>query len=131
MRAVRALVLSSLDNRRVTPVVKKALTDSGIETINLEETAAAGAIWASAVSDAIHDADLVIADLSDQNSNVMFELGIAHALRKPTIILARRDTHSKIPSDLAGFTYLLYDPNNPSELARELRHWTSLTARFS
>ena len=132
MRSLRALVLSSVENRRIIPVVQKALADSGIETINLDEAAVPGAMWASAISDAIHTADLVVVDLSHQNSNVMYELGIAHALRKPTIILASRDSGSTIPSDLAGFSYLLYDPNDPSGLTRELRHWIpSLSARLA
>ena len=37
---------------------------------------------------AIGDADLIVADLSEHNPNVMYELGFAHALGKPTILLA-------------------------------------------
>ena len=130
---MRALVLSSLENRRILPVVQKALADSGIEVINLfDEVFVPGAMWASAISDAIYTADLVVVDLTYQNLNVMYELGIAHALRKPTIILASRDSGSTIPSDLAGFSYLLYDPDDPSGLTRELRHRIpSLSARLA
>ena len=86
-------------------------------------------MWASAISDAIHAADLLVVDLSTENPNIIYELGFAHALRKPTIILASRAS-SSIPSDLAGFSYLLYDPADLSGLVRELRGWIpSLTTR--
>jgi nucleoside 2-deoxyribosyltransferase len=38
---------------------------------------------------AIATADLVIADLSGQNPNVFYEVGIAHTLGKPVLLLAR------------------------------------------
>jgi hypothetical protein len=127
---MQALVLSSFENRKIVPVVKAALADSGIETISLDEAILPGAMWASAISDAIHRADLVVVDLSTENPNIMYELGFAHALRKPTIIVASRDSISKIPSDLAGFSYLFYNPQDPVDLVRELRAWIpSLTAR--
>jgi nucleoside 2-deoxyribosyltransferase len=127
---MQALVLSSFENRKIVPVVKAALAQSGIETISLDEVILPGALWASAISDALHRADLVVADLSTENPNIMYELGFAHALRKPTIILASRASSSKIPSDLAGFSYLFYDPEDPGGLARELHAWIpSLTAR--
>ena len=130
MRPLQALVLSSSEDRRIVPVVQQALVDSGITTIDLDEFVTPGAIWASAISDAIHSADMIVVDLSNENPNIMYELGIAHALRKPTIILASRDSGSRIPSDLAGYTYLLYDPKDPSGLTRELRHWIpSLSSR--
>ena len=127
---MQALVLSSFENRKIVPVVKAALADSGIQTISLDEDILPGSMWASAISDAIYRADLVVVDLSTENANIMYELGFAHALRKPTIILASRASNSKIPSDLAGFPYLFYDPQDPTGLVRELRGWIAhLAAR--
>jgi nucleoside 2-deoxyribosyltransferase len=127
---MHALVLSSFENLKIVPVVKAALAESGIETISLDEILPAGAMWASAITDAIHRADLVVADLPTENPNIMYVLGFAGALRKPTIILATRASRTKIPSVLEGFPYLFYDPQNPTGLVRELQGWTrSLTAR--
>jgi nucleoside 2-deoxyribosyltransferase len=108
----------------MVPVVRQALADAGIETVSMmDDIFDPGAMWASAISDAIHAADLIVVDLSHANPNVMYELGFAHALRKPTVLLASRDSGSKIPSDLAGLSTLLYDPANPSDLTRQLRNW--------
>jgi hypothetical protein len=49
----------------------------------------------------IHDADIVIADLTFTNANVMYELGIAHALGKPTIMIAQ-SLHS-LPFDVRAY----------------------------
>ena len=37
----------------------------------------------------IESADLLVADLTDSNSNVYYELGLAHALGKPVILLGQ------------------------------------------
>jgi|GEM_PF-3737998 len=56
--------------------------------------------------------DFVIADVSDNNPNVLFELGIAMARRKPSIILSsieRRDTRGlKTPTDIIGIERIEY-----------------------
>ncbi len=72
-----------------------------------------GALFTSFILERIRRADLIVADVSQHNPNVMYELGFAHALRKPTILLAStKSDDSKLPADLAGFRYLLYDPAN-------------------
>lgn len=50
----------------------------------------------------IFDADVVLADLTGLNPNVMYELGIAHSLSKKTIIITR-DELSKLPFDLKAY----------------------------
>lgn len=55
----------------------------------------------------IKDSDLIVADLTNNNPNVMYELGYAHALGKPTIIL-NQDVHSA-PFDVADFRQITYD----------------------
>jgi tetratricopeptide (TPR) repeat protein len=70
---------------------------------------------------AITAAVLVIADLSVQEANVFFEMGIAHALGKPIVILSQ-DT-SNVPFDLKHyriFTYRLGDIKTYSRLRAQL-----------
>jgi hypothetical protein len=54
----------------------------------------------------IHAADFVIADITGRNPNVLYELGIAHTLAKPVLILSR--LASDIPIDLATRRVTLY-----------------------
>ncbi len=50
----------------------------------------------------IYSADIIIADLTGLNPNVMYELGIAHALRKKTIIITQDDLNC-LPFDLKQY----------------------------
>lgn len=50
----------------------------------------------------IYNADVVLADLTGLNANVMYELGIAHSFNKKTIVITRDDM-SKLPFDLKQY----------------------------
>lgn len=62
---------------------------------------------AEKLSNALLEADLVIADLSNSNANIMFEVGIAYSMKKPVLSICRI-SHS-IPFDLKEFPTLVYD----------------------
>jgi hypothetical protein len=55
----------------------------------------------------IIESNVVIADVSPLNANVFYEVGYAHALHKPTILLAQRGT--KLPFDIAGLRTIFYE----------------------
>jgi len=56
-------------------------------------------------------ASVVLADLTNNNPNVLYELGLAHALDKPVIII--RDSIENLPFDLRPFRVISYDKNVP------------------
>jgi hypothetical protein len=60
-------------------------------------------IWAG-----LNEARLVLADLTGRNPNVFYEVGIAHTLGKPLILLSA-DGGDAIPFDLNRFRHILYD----------------------
>lgn len=61
-------------------------------------------IWRS-----IYRSRVIIADLTDTNANVMYELGIAHTLGKDTILIYQKgDTDNKFPFDLAYIRRIEY-----------------------
>lgn len=73
-------------------------------------------IWQS-----INAADFVIADITGRNPNVLYELGIAHALAKPVLILSKSATD--IPIDLATRRVILYGQSQDlwrEDLARSI-----------
>ncbi len=60
----------------------------------------------------IKKARFIVADISNQNPNVMYELGIAHALQKEVIIIY--DVNSKkLPFDVIYIRARMYDNNAP------------------
>lgn len=56
-------------------------------------------------------AKLLLADLTGKNPNVFYELGLAHALGKPVILVA--ESMDDIPFDLRALRIILYDKNAP------------------
>lgn len=62
----------------------------------------------------IYRSDAVVADLTDLNPNVFYELGVRHALRKGTILVALSGT--KIPFDLGDLKVVFYKDRVGGEL---------------
>lgn len=58
------------------------------------------------VFEGIANRDLIVADLTESNPNVFYELGIAHAFRKPTILLTQQIEET--PFDLQGYRLIPY-----------------------
>lgn len=61
----------------------------------------------------IADADLVVADLTSANPNVFYELGLAHGLNKPTVLMAQipaseSDAGDAVPFDLRTYRIIFY-----------------------
>src|SRR6266478_368610 len=56
-------------------------------------------------------AKVVLAELSGRNPNVFYELGLAHALAKPAILVAQ--TMEDVPFDLRALRVIVYDRNKP------------------
>jgi chromatin remodeling complex protein RSC6 len=55
-------------------------------------------------------AKIILADLSGKNPNVLYELGLAHALAKPAILVSQ--TIEDIPFDLRNLRIIIYDKND-------------------
>src|SRR5690606_22624136 len=65
----------------------------------------------------ITQAAFLIADVTGQNPNVMYEVGIAHAIGKPTVLLTQ--DLDRIPFDFKHLRHYRYEDN--TEGARRLR----------
>jgi predicted nucleotide-binding protein len=81
----------------------------------------AGAAWVDDIVQRIRSSHVVVADITRMNPNVMFELGIAHGLGKPLILLINEVEDVDLPSDLVGYQYLMYAPDNLSSFVERLR----------
>jgi hypothetical protein len=60
------------------------------------------------ITRSIVESDVIVADITPTNPNVFYELGYAHALQKPTILLANRQLE-KLPFDIGGYRVIFYD----------------------
>ena len=84
-----------------------------IESCNLEPRRAddlfrpgsiVGDIW-----DLTKKATVILADLTGKNPNVFYELGLAHAITRPAILIAQ--SMDDVPFDLRGLRIIIYDRN--------------------
>src|SRR5215470_7031015 len=98
-------------------LIKPALAANGLEGETTEVIAAAGNIRVD-MFEMLITYDLVIADISIDNANVFYELGIRHGLRPKGTILIRFTTPGKdTPFDLKTDRYIPYDRKDPSAAA--------------
>ena len=82
------------------------------------DSISAGASITESIHRAIKDSPLLIADITDANPNVMYEVGLAQAQKKPLILIAANSR--AIPFALAGIRVLIYDLVKPMESIERL-----------
>jgi hypothetical protein len=92
-------------------VVRPLLEEAGLEAVVPTDLPQAGSTVSEAITQAVGSADVVLGVLGETSprSNVLFELGMAVGLGRPTIILA--DPGAAIPSDLADTLVLRWAPD--------------------
>ena len=112
----------SNEHQPLRNLVIETLQKAGVDP--LDDDVTPGSNWVNQLNDAIEEADFIIADLTGSNPNVMYEVGYAHALRKPLLPIVQ-STEGHIPSSLAGYHYLVYDPNNPDQLREAIQNWVN------
>lgn len=90
---------------------KPAIMEAGLEptrTLDLfRPSAIVFDIW-----NMIQEANVLLAELTTRNANVFYELGLAHAIGKPVVLVS--ETMSDVPFDLQQLRIILYDKNDPA-----------------
>jgi len=90
-------------------VIKPVAEDElDFEVVRVDEIQAPGLVIDD-VQRQIAASNVVVAEISTRNPNVFYELGYAHALRKPAVILVRREDRNDVPFDLRGYRAIYYD----------------------
>ena len=87
-------------------VIKPKAEKLGFEVVRIDEINRPGIIFQD-IQRKIEDAKVVIAEITAPNQNVYYEVGYAHALNKPTILLAQRD--KELPFDIRSYRVIFYD----------------------
>jgi len=93
-------------NELYSEVIKVVCQEFGLDVIRADEEYGPGIIVAD-VAKQIIESKLIIAEITPSNPNVYYEVGYAHALNKPTILIAERAT--KLPFDVSPFRTLFYE----------------------
>ena len=102
-------------------VLKPSIEGAGLDYECRRSVATRGNIVGAILRD-LNDSHVVLADLTDRNANVFYELGVRHALKDRSILIAQRQ--DDIPFDLQAYAYHVYDwrtPEGIEALAHKLK----------
>lgn len=88
-------------------VIKVICDDFHLRAEKADDTAKPGIVVAE-IERQITEAKFVIAEVTPPNPNVYYEVGYAHAIKKPTILIADRSV-SSLPFDVRPFRTLFYE----------------------
>lgn len=80
-------------------VISPAVDECGYKATRADQISEPGMITSQVIQHIVED-PLVIADLTERNPNVFYELAIRHAIRKPLVQLIKKG--EQIPFDVAG-----------------------------
>jgi len=61
----------------------------------------------------ITSARVLLAELTNRNANVLYELGLAHALHKPVVLVCSKASEEDVPFDLRHVRVVYYDKDDP------------------
>ncbi len=85
--------------------IKPACENAGAYAERVDEQLFIGSIT-QRIYNQISKAEVIVADMTGRNPNVFYEVGYAHALGKPVILLAQRA--DDIPFDLKDYPHVVY-----------------------
>ncbi len=101
--------------------IRPALEAYGLQPVRTDRSVVAGNI-VDAIRDGLRHCYFAIADITGDRPNVMYELGMAHAERKPVIVLRRAGPDGElagVPFDVQGETIFRYS-DDLGDLRRRL-----------
>jgi hypothetical protein len=88
-------------------IIRPAVERCGYTALRADESADPGIITSQIIGYLL-EAPLVIADLTDANPNVMYELAVRHTVGKPFLQICQ--TGTRIPFDIAATRVVTFDP---------------------
>ena len=94
-----------------TEIYAKAIEKAGLHPVRVDDLFRPGNIVED-IWNFTKNAKIILADLTGKNPNVFYELGLAHAITKPVILLT--EDVDDIPFDLRALRHIAYDKNDPA-----------------
>jgi hypothetical protein len=104
-------------DRYYQDIYAPAIKEAGFEPIRADELFTTGSV-VEQIWEQIQKAKVLLADLSGKNANVFYELGLAHAAKKPVVFTSA--LVDDVPFDLRHLRVIIYDIREP-EWAPRLR----------
>lgn len=99
-------------------LIAAAASQAHLSTMRADAIEAVGVSITEEIEKALSSASVIVANVTDANPSVMYEVGLAQAKNKPLILVA--SSSRNIPFDLARFRVVIYDPASPTEFVGRL-----------
>jgi len=87
-------------------VISPAVNECGYDAIRADQISEPGIITSQVIQHVVDD-PLVVADLTERNPNVFYELALRHAIQKPLVQIIRKG--EPLPFDVAGTRTITLD----------------------
>ena len=94
-----------------TTIIRPAVTAAGLEPLRGDSLFRPAPIMADIWS-MIQSAKVLVAELTGKNANVFYELGLAHAVGNPIVLIS--ETMDDVPFDLQPLRVIVYEKDNPA-----------------
>ncbi len=88
-------------------VIKPVCEEFDLNVVRADDVFSENGIILQDIIKSIVESEIIIAEITPANQNVFYELGYAHASKKPSILLAEKG--KKLPFDIQGFRTLFYE----------------------
>jgi hypothetical protein len=109
-----------------TKMIKPVITGAGLKCIRGDSIVRTGDLTANILK-ALFTVGVIVADISEPNANVYYEVGLCHAIGKDVILLKQAATI--LPADFGGAHYYEYKIDNLEAgkklLAKALKKWSA------
>lgn len=92
-------------------IYKAAIEKAGLKAVRADADIFGTGKIMDQVWDGILSAKVLVAELTTRNPNVFYELGLAHALEKPVVLVSSRE--EDVPFDLQHIRVIYYDMSDP------------------
>lgn len=89
------------------PAIKRA----GLRPIRADDDIFSTGKIVDQIWSGIHAAKILVAELTGRNPNVFYELGLAHALEKPVVLVS--SNQEDVPFDVQHIRVIYYDTSDP------------------
>lgn len=110
-------------DRYYLEIYAPAIKEAGFEPVRADELFTTGSV-VEQIWEQIEKSTVLLADLTDKNPNVFYELGLAHAARKPVVFTT--GNVADVPFDLRHLRVIPYEIREPewaAELAKNVTNY--------
>jgi hypothetical protein len=120
-KAFVAMQFSEPYNEVYRDAVEPLVKEIGFEPLRIDDVYGPGIIVNDIINN-LSESTIVLAEISEKNANVYYELGLAHAFGKPTLLMATKGT--SLPFDVGSHRCIFYENTiaGRSKLQTSLKH---------